>query len=107
MKRILLLALLTLLALPLAAQESLTASKTLPFTIELGDAINIDGAPSLQSFAAAVSSDGNKWLLISGRLTGLHTFNTTTPEKPVNNFPPYQLNDRAWVIEPGSGRVWS
>lgn len=107
MKRMLtftLLSLLSLLALPLAAQVD-PPKKTLPFTIELGGALNIKGAPPLQSFAAA-QADG-KWLFVSGRTTGLHTFKRATPQKPDNNFPPHELNDRAWVIDPNSRQVWS
>ena len=102
MKRFLL---LTLLALPLVAADKKPAKPTMPFTIEVGGAVNIKGAPPLQSYAAAQAN--GKWLLISGRSVGLHTFKRPTVANPQNNFPPADLNDRAWVIDPASGQVWS
>ncbi|HEY0143992.1 MAG TPA: hypothetical protein VGF48_24105 [Thermoanaerobaculia bacterium] len=99
MKRILL---LTLLALPLLAADP---KASLPFTIEIDAALNIKGAPPLQGFASAHAN--GKWLFISGRMTGLHTFKRPTTAKPLNNFPVADLNDRAWVIDPATRQVWS
>lgn len=100
---------LTLLAaLPLFAQDERPAPKpppSIPFRIEIGAALNIKGAPALQSFAAAQAN--GKWLFLSGRTVGLHTFRRPTPADPHNNFAPADLNDRAWVIDPSTGEVWS
>jgi hypothetical protein len=95
-------ALVTLLALAAAA---IAAAQQLPFTLSLGDAVTIPKAPKLQSFASAQA--GGKWLLIGGRTAGLHTFYRATPQAPRNNFPPEELNELAWVIDPAAQQVWS
>lgn len=84
---------------------STAVAQQLPFTITLGSAVQIPNAPKLQSFAAAQS--GGKWLLLGGRTAGLHTFRSATPGAPANNFPPEELNDLAWVIDPIAEQVWS
>jgi hypothetical protein len=81
------------------------AQGTLPFTIELGAAMDIPKAPKLNSPAAAQS--GGKWLFVGGRVAGLHTFKNATPQDPANNFPPFEMNYRAWVIDPVTQQVWS
>lgn len=93
-------AFLFLAVIPLFAAEG-----TLPFTLELGATLEISGAPKLQSFAAAQAN--GKWLLIGGKLTGLHTFKNASLSNPVNNFPPSEMNNRAWVIDPVGQQVWS
>lgn len=100
MRRLVITTVLLLAALPLAAAQG-----TIPFTIELGAAMDIPKAPKLNSPAAAQS--GGKWLFVGGRLAGLHTFENATPQNPVNNFPPREMNDRAWVIDPVTQQVWS
>ena len=77
------------------ALASIAAAQQLPFTITVGNAVQIPNAPKLQSFASAQA--GGKWLLIGGRTEGLHTFRSATPETPSNNFPPQELNDLAWA----------
>jgi len=94
-----------LASLLLAAMPLFAADGTLPFTIELGATMDISGAPRLQSFAAAQAN--GKWLLVGGKLTGLHTFKNASLSDPVNNFPPSEMNNRAWVIDPVAQQVWS
>ena len=100
MKRLVVTAALLLIALQLAAAQG-----TIPFTIELGASMDIPNAPKLNSPAAAQA--GGKWLFVGGRLAGLHTFKTATPQNPVNNFPPPEMNKLAWVIDPATQQVWS
>lgn len=92
-------------ALLLVAASLSAAQGTLPFTIELGATMDIPNAPKLNSPAAAQAN--GKWLFVGGKLTGLHTFKNATPQNPVNNFPPSEMNDRAWVIDPATQQVWS
>lgn len=84
---------------------SIAAAQQLPFTLTLGETVQIPNAPKLQSFASAQA--GGKWLLIGGRTAGMHTFHSATPQAPSNNFPPDELNDLAWVIDPVAQAVWS
>ena len=100
MKRLVVTAALLLIALQLAAAQG-----TIPFTIELGASMDIPNAPKLNSPAAAQA--GGKWLFVGGRLAGLHTFKNATPQNPVNNFPPPEMNKLAWVIDPATQKVWS
>jgi hypothetical protein len=91
---------LLFIALQLAAAEG-----SIPFTIELGAAMDIPYAPKLNSPAAGQA--GGKWLFVGGRVAGMHTFKTATPQNPTNNFPPIELNNRAWVVDPAAQQVWS
>lgn len=94
-----------LLIVLMAAVTVTAAEGTLPFSMHLGATMDIDGAPRLQSFAAA-QADG-KWLFVGGRIAGLHTFQPATQQQPVNNFPPAEMNERVWVIDPAMQEVWS
>lgn len=93
------------IALLLGTATLFAAEGTTPFTIELGATMEIPKAPKLNS--PAVAQANGKWLFVGGKLTGLHTFKNATPQNPVNNFPPSEMNDRAWVIDPASQQVWS
>ncbi len=57
-------------------------------------------APGVQSYAWGMSSDG-KWLIIGGRIEGLHGF------MPRNAFDPNYNNARIYVIDVEQKRVWS
>lgn len=96
---------LATLALLFVALQLAAAQGTIPFTIEIGKAVVIADAPKLNSPAAAQS--GGKWLFVGGRLAGLHTFKNATLKNPTNNFPPAEMNARAWVIDPATKKVWS
>ena len=58
--------------------------------------------PTLQSFSAGHTSDG-QWLLLGGRTNGLHKF---TPNSK-KNFPAAHQNSRVWVYDPKLDRSWS
>ena len=70
---------------------------TLPFKLEV---VEVTGStlPPLHSFSAA-TADG-KWLLIGGRIAGLHGFTSGT-----NNFPRSSANTVAYVIDPSTNKV--
>jgi len=57
-------------------------------------------APGVQSYAWGMSSDG-KWLIIGGRIEGLHGF------MPRNAFDPNYNNARIYVLDVEQKRVWS
>lgn len=64
--------------------------------------------PALHSFVLA--ADGGRWLVAGGRTNGLHHFVESTEggtNPPPNAFPPSLANNRIWVIEPASAKVWS
>lgn len=69
-----------------------------PFTVEF-EAVNIPSAPNVHSFVFAQSN--GKWLIIGGRTNGLHGFT------PATAFPSAFQNKNAFVIDPGTGQVWS
>lgn len=80
----------------------------LPFSIELQTPFTFDKVPALHSYSAAQADvDGVKWLLIGGRIGGLHSFDAPTPPDPTNSFPRDTANDRAWVIDIARKQVWS
>jgi hypothetical protein len=58
--------------------------------------------PCLQSYQAAVASDGS-FLIVSGRRQGLHTFMGA----PATNFVKDSANNYLFVIDPVSGNQWS
>ncbi|MBE0640551.1 MAG: hypothetical protein IH599_00865, partial [Bacteroidales bacterium] len=61
--------------------------------------IDIPGAPALQSYA--VGQHNGRWLMMGGRISGLHGHN------PFNSFPPDSANAFVWMVDPVSGQVWS
>ena len=69
-----------------------------PFEIEIVQK-TIPNAPALHSFAKAQYN--GKWLLIGGRLDGLHM------RRPFEAFLVSDNNTAAYVIDPISGQVWS
>ena len=83
MKPILTLLLAISLNLIVLAQESF------PYTISL-DAIVINNMPGIHSFAHAQHE--NKWLIVGGRLDGLHA------RQPFNAFPLSQNNTNIYHI---------
>ncbi len=74
-------------------------SEDLPFTIEVTQADFM--LPSgLHSFASGVYDD--KWLLIAGRMNGLHGFGSGN-----NNFAPDQQNTQVYVVDHHKKKVWT
>lgn len=95
------LAALALAALAPAGPAAAQQTETLPFSLSW-QPVSIPHLPALQSFARATSGDG-RWLLLTGRRAGLHGF----ASPPVNNFPPTEMNDSIYVVDPAAARVWS
>ncbi len=63
--------------------------------------------PALHSFARAIGSSG-RWLIVTGRTNGLHTFPVSVDgAPPANPFPPAQANTRLSVIDLAARKVWS
>ncbi|HWW60489.1 MAG TPA: hypothetical protein VN181_03890, partial [Thermoanaerobaculia bacterium] len=94
-------ALMLLLALPLGAQQSIPQ-----YTVSLKP-LSFSGVPALHSFARAVGPQG-QWLVVTGRTNGLHTFTSSqNNQPPANAFPPQQANNKLWVIDPASQKVYS
>lgn len=96
-------ALLALACAPAAAQPSVDAARPtaqIPFRVELRQA-TIPGLPALQSFA--VGTSGGRWLLLTGRRTGLHKISNDLE----NVFPPSGASDSVYVVDPAQRRVWS
>lgn len=69
-----------------------------PYSIEIERA-DIPGAPRIHSFAFAQA--GGKWLIIGGRINGMHGFTTST------SFPKEFSNTRMFVVDPSTGQTWS
>lgn len=63
------------------------------------DPINVEGLSGIHSYAYATS--GSKWLLIGGRLDGLHA------RQPFNAFPENQNNTELIVIDSETWQWWS
>lgn len=91
MKNFILFALGVVLSTTLAAQD-------FNFDLSLKPVSNID-APGLHSYA--VGTHEGKWLIIGGRLDGLHA------RQPFNAFPGVYNNTDIYVIDPVSKEVWS
>jgi hypothetical protein len=73
------------------------ASNGVPFSIQIDQAAF--SLPSgLQSYV--VGTYGGKWLLLAGRIGGLHGFNSGT-----NNFPPDEQNTTIFVVDPTAQTV--
>lgn len=102
MKRMILasLAMLCAAAVLAAAPPAAAQTQTVPFTLSWAP-VQIPNMPALQSFVRGTS--GGRWLLVSGRRAGLHGFSAP----PVNNFPPTEMNDSIYVVDPAAARVWS
>ncbi|HWB14117.1 MAG TPA: hypothetical protein VG826_33130 [Pirellulales bacterium] len=79
---------------PAAAAEN---APTLPFTLEVVE-VPDSAMPAIHSFCSA-SADG-KWLLLCGRIGGLHGFGPGN-----DNFPRSTANTKAYVIDPGANRL--
>ncbi len=68
------------------------SSNSVPFSIQIEQAAF--SLPSgLQSYV--VGTSGGKWLLLAGRINGLHGFNSNN-----NNFPPDTQNTTVFVVDP-------
>lgn len=76
----------------------LTAQSTFPFSMVL-EPTPINGMPGLHSFA--FGTQNNIWVLIGGRLDGLHA------RQPFNSFPQSQNNTTIYVVDPLAKQVWS
>lgn len=65
---------------------------TLPLTV-LVEQADFSLPSGVQSYVSATS--GGRWLILAGRLNGLHGFNNDN-----NNFPPNQQNTTVFVVDP-------
>ncbi|MBI3272839.1 MAG: hypothetical protein HYZ53_27880 [Planctomycetes bacterium] len=70
---------------------------TLPFKLELVE-VTPSALPGLHSFACA--SAAGKWLILGGRVAGLHGFGSG-----IDNFPRSSANANAFVIDPLTNQV--
>lgn len=61
--------------------------------------IQVDNVPGLHSYAFA--QHNGKWLIIGGRLDGIHA------RQPFNAFPQNQNNTNIFVIDPANNAFWS
>jgi hypothetical protein len=68
-----------------------------PFTIDIEQA-NFSLPSGLQSYV--VGTDHGQWLLLAGRINGLHGFNNND-----NNFPPDTQNTTVFVVDPKAQTV--
>ena len=68
-----------------------------PFSIDIEQA-NFSLPSGLQSYV--VGTDHGKWLLLAGRINGLHGFNNND-----NNFPPDTQNTTVFVVDPKAQTV--
>lgn len=74
-----------------------TRAQDFPFAISLRPVAD-HSAPGLHSFAFGQSNE--KWLIVGGRLDGLHA------RQPMNAFPASSNNTLLRVIDPATGEVW-
>jgi hypothetical protein len=77
---------------------SLNAQNTFDYTVELV-AAEIPGLPGLHSFA--YGQHEGKWLLVGGRLDGLHA------RQPFNSFPENFNNQELFVVDIDNLQFWS
>lgn len=70
---------------------------TLPFSLQLKE-LKGKQLPALHSYSSG--RDGNRTLVLGGRVAGLHGFANST-----NNFPRSTANVNAFVIDPAAGEV--
>jgi hypothetical protein len=68
-----------------------------PYTLQLNP-VSIPGLNGLHSYAYAQSN--GKWLIVGGRLDGLHA------RQPFNSFPSNQNNAHLYVIDPINKQFW-
>ncbi|MCC6460031.1 MAG: T9SS type A sorting domain-containing protein [Saprospiraceae bacterium] len=87
--------LFTLMLLALAAGVQ---GQNAPFNVHL-EPMEIAGLPGLQAYA--VGQHDGKWLLIGGRIDGLHR------RQPFASFDPAGRNTRLYVVDPVAGQQWS
>lgn len=78
---------------PTAAQNP----PTLPFTLKVVEVAD-SAMPAVHSYCSATS--GGKWLILCGRIGGLHGFGPGN-----NNFPRSTANTNAYVIDPVANRL--
>ncbi|PSR11919.1 MAG: hypothetical protein DA408_15585 [Bacteroidetes bacterium] len=88
----------TLLAATLCAVALLGAQTTFPYGIHLAP-FPIEGLDGIHSFAHAQHE--GRWLLIGGRLDGIHA------RQPFNAFPAAQNNTAIQVVDPQTNTVWT
>ncbi len=74
------------------------SQNTFEFQLELVP-INLSGLPGLHSYA--VGQHEGKWLIVGGRVDGLHA------RQPFNAFPESQNNDTLYVVDVQAMEVWS
>jgi hypothetical protein len=77
-------------------------SQTLPFTVHLTP-VAVSGMPGVQSFASA--HYGGKWLIVGGRLDGLHK--PSGPGMGGSAFPVSHNNNELIVVDPATQQKWS
>lgn len=70
---------------------------SLPFTLQID--IDFLLPTGIQSYASAIHE--GKWLLLAGRVNGLHGFDNLG-----NNFPPNKQNREVFVVDPISKETW-
>jgi len=69
----------------------------LPFKLEVVEVPN-STMPAIHSYSSATA--GGKWLILGGRIAGLHGFGD-----PKQSFPRSTANTMAYVVDPGSNAV--
>jgi hypothetical protein len=88
-------------ATPVVSPTPVVANSTnLPYSLRI-DVVPMPSVPSIQSGDYAQA--GGKWLVIGGRTNGLHGFDPTGQ----TNFPRRFQNNTIYVIDPGTGQIWS
>lgn len=97
-KTVLLAALLFFFIANVPAQSGESGQNFLQYQLSIEES-TIPGLPGLQSFAWAQHQ--GRWLLIGGRKDGLHR------RQPFAAFEPEGANDRLFVVDPATGKVWS
>ena len=80
-----------------ATLSPILSSNAVPFSIQIEPA-GFSLPSGLQSFVTGTSS--GKWLLLAGRINGLHGFDNTS-----SNFPPNTQNTTVFVVDPTSQTV--
>lgn len=78
-----------------ATVSAVIPSNSVPFRIQIQAAFTLPSG--LQSFV--VGTDRGKWLLLAGRINGLHGFGSN------NNFPPDTQNTTVFVVDPRTQTV--
>jgi len=75
-----------------ATLSTVLSSNAVPFSIQIQQAA-FQLPSGLQSYV--LGTHGGKWLLLAGRINGLHGFNNSN-----NNFPPDTQNTTVFVVDP-------